>query len=246
MNYQRIKVKISDIQPEVVDTRPLLQKSLMFTDEPIKDIEVYYNGKGYKYIDGRHRGEELRKADPETEVWVKCFDVDKKDYHIMALIGNSGRNNIPDECVHCAELRDSYKMSTKRIGELSGLGWQTVNMRLKIYDNLVPPLFELFKQGKISQHSALEIIKIPKEDQQAILDIEGKLTQKAINNYRKSNQKEKIGEIAKMFKVGQARIPAVVIFQDDMERLMSDGYEVVEVEYKGKILKICRCEELED
>lgn len=256
-------IPIAEIKPEVVPlSQEKLLKRALFSDEgeqqhqvreirvvPIEDAKYKY-----RYKDGRRRGETVRSENPDAKVRVIIEDYeDEKTMHLHALIGNAGTPNYPGESKHCAYLRDEEGMTDKEIAELTGIKIHTIWERLRVYDNLISELFELFNDGTITFSAALSLTKLSGKEQRYLYDKykagEFKLSNKNILAHKREIENKDINNLFDVFAneepdtesdKGQTFVVGVMLTPKQMDDIMSN--KSVMVEYNGKEIELCRCE----
>lgn len=178
--YKLKIIQISEIVGSNIRQAPIeesKQISLLETDQK-KPIEVRVVEGGYQIIDGRRRVEAI-KANGGTEVLAFVVnDVDDREFHTRALIGNSGTANEYDEACHILALEEmGYK--GEEIAKLTGYSPATISTRKKLVQRLHPQFQEQLKVGDLKVSVALELTKMPLSRQEQLLE-EGTLNFKKV------------------------------------------------------------------
>lgn len=94
------------------------------------------------------------------------------DARVINIVENLQRSDIPAPArvAAVARLRDDDGMDDKQIAKSISRGLQTVRNLLKINDNLIDDLRELFDKGEISQETALEYARLEKSEQDELVN----------------------------------------------------------------------------
>jgi len=232
------RVKISDVDIETSPLEKLTQASLLEIGQkdPIK-LSLNKNGR-YKIIYGRRRLTALIANDQNTVLAIIVENIDDTELAIQALVENSGKPNPIDEARHLITLQAAGH-TLEQIGKMVGYSTASISQRSKLAEKLHPNLQDLCAKGNIKISGAIEITKLPKEEQNKFVD--------RINNGEKPTNKM-ISETVRLWQTNQIGLfeddifeannikPGLFLNSEQVERLLNN--ESIMVEYNGKSFNI--------
>lgn len=120
----------------------------------------------YRVRDGRRRIKAARRAGLE-KIKAEVFPPGSTSA-ALTVIGNAHRSeNLAADLDAVVRLAEEHGVAPKRIAVRLGMKEQSVDRLLRMRD-LIPPLYEAFRSGDLSQTAAWEAVKLPKSVQEAL------------------------------------------------------------------------------
>ncbi len=245
------EIKISRIKPEPTPLKQekLLKQSLFNDDdepeqwEEIKLREIDHPDYDFQYINGRRRGETLRSQDVKTVRAIIVNNVDDKDLHIGALIGNSGRPNPGDEANHIWYLHHDLGMEIKDIAKKINYKRQRVELYVRLKKNLSPTAFDMLLDGTINFSTACELARMNGRDQTSFIRKQKKNDEPVSNKKTKEEYKRLQGKNINTL-IGDLVAPEipkhVTLTSEMIKNLLNDI--VIEIVWENEKICIARCE----
>lgn len=182
----------------------------------------------YEIIDGRRRFDALVQAGVARVECIVEEEVSDEDFHLKALVANTGKANKWDEAKHINRLLTDFGWTQNQIAHKLGISQATISQRMRLIEKLGDRAKKALEEQQLKVSVALSLTELPIEVQDSLIETSDKLKSKDVNQAVRKHKTNKLESLFEAFE--PVELPLILSIEQVKEALR----KTVEIELNGK------------